>query len=102
MPSSRSLGSGGRRRRAIVGMNKRKVRLGQKLLGCEAEGLLPGRIQALEIAVEARHTKQVERNLKEMLELLLSTDGFGDGQWDWGISGGERRIIPQRWRIIGS
>ena len=52
-------------------MDKVKKRPGQQLLGGVAECPLEGRVDPLEVAVEARDAKQVERQIEDPLDLAL-------------------------------
>ena len=56
---------------AIVGMDEVQVRPREQLLLGVAEDALPGRIDALEVAVEPGDAQHVERQREEPVELLL-------------------------------
>ncbi len=59
------------RRRAVVRMNEVHVRPAHQLLDRVAERLLPRRVEAAEVAVEAGDAEKIARHVEERLELVL-------------------------------
>ncbi len=68
-----SLGGG-----AVVEMNEIEVGRRQQLFAAEPENLLPDRVQALEVAVEASNANEIERQSEKAVQLLFGAPALVD------------------------